>query len=270
MIVLPAALLALLAAPAEPPGPAAGHSLRIDYGGSLLGLPLMRATVQARLDGPRHSLRADFRSAGLAAMVKSLNVVAESQGIETAGGMKTWRYWHRESDGHKTRRLHMRYGADAVQVEIEPPLHSMGEPPASQAQRLEAMDPLSALLALTQLPRNAAGWRCHGTIRVFDGKQRYDLALRSLGLSHVRTRAYRGQAEKCAVRYVPIAGYDAREVHDPAAYAKPVYMWLATQAGQARAVPVRFSFDAPIGRFIITARRLDLDAGAQGAMLDQN
>ncbi len=266
MALILAVALALQGAPAKPAphkAPLDGrHSLFVAYTGSLLGLPLMRAVIQARLDGPRHSLRADFHSAGLAAMVKTLNVVAGSQGVQTPGGMKTWRYWHQENDGHKNRHLQMRYDADAVQVTIVPPLHSMGEPPASQAQRLEAMDPLSALLALAQLPRNAAGRRCKGAIKVFDGKQRYDLVLRSLGMERVRTRAFKGRAEKCAVYYVPIAGFDAKEMQDRSAYAKPVYMWLAAERGQAWHGPVRFSFDAPIGRFIIKARRLDLDGAS--------
>ena len=269
MSVMVFTVLALLGAPPSPPVDAARarpplySTMRIDYTGSLLGLPMMRATVQARLSGPRHSLRADFRSAGLAAMIKSLNVIAESQGIETVNGLQTLQYWHQENDGHKTRHVQMRYGDDAVQVNITPPLHSMGAPPASQTQRLEAMDPLSALLALTELAADVSGRRCHGNIRVFDGKQRYDLKLESLGMSKVSSKVFSGAAEKCAVYYVPVAGFDGREVKDPSAYAKPVFMWLAAAAGTARQVPVRFSFDAPVGRFIIKARRLTLDESGE-------
>ena len=240
-------------APAAKAAPAQSYeTLSIVYRGSLLGIGIMHTQIGASIGEKTYAIEAQFRTAGLVAMIKSFTIKAGAQGL---AGLRPTAYWHQENDGHKNRRLEITYGPQNVSLTVTPPLSSMGAPPATQIQRREALDPLSALLALATLPPNDQGVRCTGTIKVFDGKKRYDLRLHSLGQAKVRTRAYKGTAEHCTVFYVPIAGFDADDKENKDAYEKPVHMWLASAQG-GHAVPVRFAIGGGLGKIVIEARRI--------------
>jgi len=71
----------------------------------------------------------------------------------------------------------------------------------------DVLDPLSAVMALT---RTGSSNPCGRTLKVFDGKQRFDLGLTYRGKEAIDSAAVRGAASfayVCGVRYNPIAGY---------------------------------------------------------------
>jgi hypothetical protein len=71
----------------------------------------------------------------------------------------------------------------------------------------DVLDPLSAVMALT---RTGASNPCGRTLKVFDGKQRFNLGLTYRGKEAISSAAVPGAASYayvCGVRYNPIAGY---------------------------------------------------------------
>lgn len=235
------------------------HHMGIAYRGYLLGIAMLSANVNAAYDDDSYKADAVFETAGLAALLKQVKVVAQTQGERDGANLITRQYHHQELDGHKNRKLSMNYGKDAVKVRIEPPIRHMGDPPATQAQMLEASDAISAILEIAlQAGTTPAAQQCSGVIKVFDGKQRYDLVLTNKGLEHVRTRAYSGKALKCEVRNRPVAGFNADDLEKTREeYDHPINMWLAeAQTGDMR-LPVRFSYVLPFGTAVVEAKQIE-------------
>jgi len=69
------------------------------------------------------------------------------------------------------------------------------------------MDPLSAIVELTLRTGASPPNPCGGPMRVFDGKQRYDLRLKFAGRLTWKSKTYSGPVLKCAIEYVEIAGF---------------------------------------------------------------
>ncbi|PHR58321.1 MAG: hypothetical protein COA47_10590 [Robiginitomaculum sp.] len=234
-------------------------SLDILYSGRVFGIPVMRAKVSAAFVGESYAARAHFKSSGLMALFKSISVVASASGQIKQSTLITQDYWHKELDGRKNRQLSMARDPEKVTVRADPPLRSMGDPIASMEQRLEALDPVSAILALA-LRGGAAGRadQCAGSIKVFDGKQRYNLRLEAMGLEHIRTRAYQGQALRCNAWYVPVAGFDPDDLAEALAHPHPVTIWLADEAQSGLRVPVRFEARLDFGTARVDARKIEI------------
>jgi len=143
----------------------------------------------------------------------------------------------------------------AATPDIDPPFGSMGEPPASEAERAGALDPITVILSLMLGPIDAQGDAlCSGRLPVFDGKARYDLRFENLGPDAVRTRAYRGQAIRCQAFVEPVSGYDPGDRPTEEETARPVNIWLVEVDGVH--IPVRFRAATQIGNISIEARRI--------------
>ncbi len=110
-------------------------------------------------------------------------------------------------DGKKNRHVIVDYGADDVVTTATPRFGDMGFPPASHEQKMEAMDPLSAIIDLTLGSQATPANPCGGPIRAYDGKQRYDLRLKFVERFTYKSAAYTGPALKCDVQYVELAGF---------------------------------------------------------------
>jgi len=235
------------------------HSLDISYGGRLFGFTVVKVQLSAAFVGESYAARAEYKSSGLAAIFRKMKVVASTSGQIINGKLRTREYWHKELDGRKNRELSMSFATSDVSVRADPPLHSMGDPAASMAQRLEAVDPVTGILTLASYASSEPKMgQCTGTLRIFDGKQRYDLRLEAMGLEKVRTRAYRGEALRCNAWYIPVAGFDADDLVDPDEYSRPVVMWLADVGNTGIRVPVRFEARLDFGRVVVDARRIEI------------
>lgn len=247
----------VIANPQQPVSPQlAERAVDVIYSGRLFGIPVIRAKISAVFLQESYAARAEFRTSGLAAFFKQIKVVASAQGLIKNNRLLTKEYWHKELDGRKNRELFMSFEPQKVTLRVHPPLRTMGDPAASMEQRLEALDPISAVLALAiGSPENNALQQCEGSVKVFDGKQRYDLRLQAMGMQQVRTSAYRGMALRCNVWYVPVAGFNADDLNDPE-YDKPVTMWLADQPAAGLWLPVRFTAKLAFGTAVVEARKI--------------
>jgi hypothetical protein len=115
-------------------------------------------------------------------------------------------------------------------------------------------DPLSAMLI--PFGNNAfAPANCKRTLRIYDGRRRYNLALSYKRLDKVRMkRGYSGKALVCNVVLHPIAGYKVGSlVVRYLAGKDDLEMWFAPIAGVAVLAPVRALMPTMIGTMDIRA-----------------
>jgi hypothetical protein len=169
------------------------------------------ATLVADMGPGAYAVRATARAEGVSGWLGGYNVDAQSNGSVTTTGAVPRRYEIINKDGRANRRLLVDYLPAEVRVSAQPPFGDTGHPAAAPAQRLEGMDLLSAIVNLSLGAGATAENPCGGPIRIFDGKQRYDLQLTFAGSLSFKSAAYKGPALKCDARYIEIAGFRAKD-----------------------------------------------------------
>lgn len=253
-----AAILSAVLALADPAAPAAAAEppsrIEVSYSGSLAILPVADIHVNATFPAGTYAAAARFQSAGLLRWFDDTDITAEVSGYRSGAALNPWRYQHVNATSSKGRIVGINFNDGRAVPDVTPPFGSMGEPPASDAEREGAIDPISAMLSLTLVSPAVTSGACAGRLPVFDGKARYDLRLENAGRDRVRTSAWRGEAVVCRAWLEPINGYDPGDRPTPDELARPVTMWLAPIEGTY--VPVRYRAPAPVGSFNIRADRL--------------
>ncbi len=256
---------ALIAAPfalvwpaaADDAAPSAPDQFFMEYTGSVYFLQVADISITARMEEATYSAAATFQSAGLLRWFDDTDIQASSVGYRTGESLTPWRYEHINYASEKGRVVGIDFPEGTATPDINPPFGSMGEPPASEAERAGALDPVTVILNLMLGPIDTGDEEvCSGRLPIFDGKARYDLRFENVGMDDVRTRAYRGQAIRCQAYVEPISGYDPGDRPTEEETARPVNIWLVEMQGLH--VPVRFRASTQIGNISIEARRIGI------------
>lgn len=202
-----AATAAAVPAAAQTPDFASGMRLSLGYDGRLI-LKVLDVRINETIGGGQY--RADVRlvSSGILALFKRLDQRASVQGAIRNGVATPRVFQHRNLNSRAVRATWT--GSDVV-TSATPPYRNMGEPPATRAQRLEAVDPLTQAVRLSLTAGNQNP--CRQTLRTFDGKQRYDLEMSFNGARAPDRREQRiGLTDtiNCTLRYREVAGFRAK------------------------------------------------------------
>jgi hypothetical protein len=191
-------------------GLSAPQRLEISYEGivpvPILGrLKAAEATMTADITSTGYTIRTKATAAGVVDWFVDYNLDISSAGAVGPAGLKPVRYVSANLDGKKNRRVVVDFTPADVTTTATPRFGDLGNPPATTAQKLEAMDPPSAIInqAFQTTPANP----CGGPIRAFDGKQRFDLQMTFGKRITYESPAYTGPATVCEVKYVEIAGF---------------------------------------------------------------
>ena len=150
-----------------------------------------------------------------------------------------------------------------TELTAEPPPHPDPDSiPVTDADRRGVIDPISAgLIPVIGGEDLVSAAACARTLPVFDGRQRFDVALAFKRMDKVNPeKGYQGPAVVCAVRYQPRAGYRPNRVavkflvatHD-------VEMWLVPIAGARLLVPARISIPTLVGTAVVAAGEMLTD-----------
>jgi hypothetical protein len=249
--------LSLAAGTARAQGP-----LEIDaeYSASVWAIPVGRVALSAELGENTYTARAVSQAAGLAALFSDVRIESEVAGAIEAGRARPQSYAHDEFNGAKHRRIDMSFDGRVARSVAAPDFSSWGEPPASEADRSGAIDPMTAVLMLAEAMTGDAP--CSGVLPVFDGRLRYDFDLRARGRETVRTRGWRGEALVCDAYYRPISGYTDEQRPEPRELRHPLTFWLAPLA-DGRNLPVRIHTRAGFG---VTIELKTLQISQPGAL----
>ena len=234
----------------------------VEYGGSVYFLRVADITVSAAINPDSYAAAATFRSAGLLRWFDDTDIEATATGYRRPDGFAPLRYEHVNHASNKGRVVGIDFQDGVALPDVQPPFGSMGEPPASDAERAGAIDPISTILSLMTRSFSQDAAVCEGRAPVFDGKARYDLVFRNAGRERVRTEAWRGYAIECQAYLEPISGYDPGDRPSEAETERPVTIWLAP-IGDIH-VPVRFRARTQIGGVTIQASRVFVETAEGG------
>lgn len=247
------------AAQIEPPA-----ELFVEYTGAVYFLSVANISLSARFSEVDYSAAATFQSAGLLRWFDDTNIEASAIGYRGEAGLIPYRYEHINYASDKGRLVGIDFPDNVAMPDVNPPFGSMGQPPATDAERAGALDPITVMLGLSLAMPGDRDTPCTGTLPVFDGKSRYDLRFENAGMDQVRTRAWRGEAVRCRAYVEPVAGYDPGDRPTEEEIARPAHIWLAPINDVY--VPVRFRAATQIGDINVTATRITVGGPASGAV----
>lgn len=204
------------------------------------------------------------KTTGLADVLIDYDMSIGASGYVTPAGLKTYSYISQNRDGKKNRRVEMTYGATDVTMTATPAFGNLGDPVAQPAQKLDTVDPVSALINFAMQPRSGKPEEaCAGPMKLFDGRQLTHFHFTYHGKKKVKSKAWSGEAIECHLTMDKVAGYKAGEANRDTLTGidGPLRMWLAPLPNGTY-VPVRIQADTDkIGKVVLQASRLKFTAG---------
>jgi hypothetical protein len=241
------ACLVLLTAPA-----AHADRFALTYEGRAFGIvPLGAIVLDFFVDNGRYAARANVRSSGLLSLFERTELEANASGAVIGGDVRWVRYELDHRYSRKHRQIGMRAAPEGVTAQIEPTYRVWGDPPATEEQKRAARDPLSSMVAMAlDVRRDGA---CTRDYLTFDGRFLYRLELRDARRDHVEAGGYDGPTLHCTLRYVPEAGFEAR---DRGRRRFPQGdIWFAMAPDSELAPPVRIRLPLALGNAHIALAR---------------
>jgi len=229
--------------------PAAADRFILRYDGAGLGfIPLGNVVVDADVEQDSYLITVSLNSGGLLSLFERTNIEASAEGT-ISGNSVRWRQYnldHRYS--HKHRTIAMTAGDDgAIAAQINPNYRLWGDPPASEAQRRGAHDPLSTMVAMSV--DAAATRRCYGDYPTFDGRFYYLMQLSGGRITRFGGGGYSGDVLRCYVSYIPVAGFERQDAGRRRFPRGEV--WFALAPGARFAPPVHISTPLSAGAAVL-------------------
>ena len=219
------------------------RTLSTSYDAAWTGVSAAQITVAVSMTHNAYSATANLKPAGLTSITnhlrKSTTYTAQSRGAFGPNG------------GKKHRQVSVDFAPRDVQVSALPIFGSMGDPAASAAQRREAVDSLTAIVSLiSAAPEDA----CTQSLKIFDGRARYNLNLSPAGAEQIKVAGYQGTATKCTIAYKRVAGFEKKKDEKPL-FDKPVSIWFAPTSNGLMA-PAKVAVDSNWGPITITLKSM--------------
>lgn len=249
----------MLAAPAaEAQAPAAGKfRMNLAYEGRLL-VKVLDVSITQEADDSGYTSTARLTSYGVLAAFKKINQVASARGGVDAGVARPSLFTHHNKASKKGRKIEVRWTGAGVSTVATPRYKSLGEPPASAAQRAESVDPITGLMRLALSDRQAQ--LCQGTLKFFDGKQRYDLVFSGRAASAPTSREQRlglVNTIRCNVVYREIAGFKKKPPAERnQGLNKPIKIVFGQAGANGPWVISSLTGSTPLGNAVIELSRL--------------
>ncbi len=235
--------------------------LRATYYIAIAGLTIGRAEVEGRFARGQYATAISGSTFGISRFVSDASAILAGNGRikGTTVLPSTYNMQTREGDFGTLVRMAMSGGA-VTDVFAQPGLVEASDRiPVLQRHKSDIVDPIGAFVVSLGERTDADGeFVCDRTVRVFDGWQRFDVALHFKRTTDVRS-GYRGRAIVCGARYIPVAGHrPEREAVQFMAENKRLEVWLIPVRGTNVMVPYQFVIGTKAGNLTVTARDFEV------------
>ena len=171
------------------------------------GLPVGAMEYTVRVEGDRYTVDGTGRTGGVGRLVSSASSTFRSRGRLGDGRPVPQSHSVSYRDGAKegTAAIRFRPGARPTASETPPPTPGKSRVPVTDAMLEGALDPTSAMLVPAP-PDASAATVCGRTIRVWDARNVFDLALAPQGSNRLADGT---PTHVCTVRYTPLGGHSS-------------------------------------------------------------
>jgi len=240
--------LAALAAPS----PSIAEPLTLEYRSYLLGLPIASASAAIELVGERYRVRGQLQSGGIVSLFAPWTQEAVSAGrLGAAGAVSAERHWQNGIYRGKARHLDLVYSSEQAVVTSATPDPDDRDPEKRVPAHVTGgtTDAMSGLLAVARQVSEGRG--CDATIRVFDGRRRYDATFSESGDAGEDPEG----AVECRFLINEIAGFSKPGgiATDPE---RPGRIWFRPAEPGSPAIPVRLETATDWGTAVVELVRL--------------
>jgi hypothetical protein len=230
------------------------------YEVALVSFNLGEFTIDARFEGSAYELKGEGRFSLFLGRTYKSSGSAESAGRFASGGLEPSSFKLSIKNGDKREARRVSFARGAVSQVTFNPQKKIGRNrvPVTQEQLADVLDPLTAAFLHT-----SSGNPCDDTMKVFDGRLRFDLVLtpkRADQLPREAPAGLSGPAAVCTVTFVPIGGYKP----DNAAVkylsqTDQIEAWLVRLPHTTLYVPYWIGVPTPLGRGGATLTKIKID-----------
>jgi hypothetical protein len=239
----------------------AGHAqgkLEARYAVTIAGIPVGQGVWIADIADDQYTTAASGRVTGLARVLTDGEGFGASRGRVSSGRLVPTSYAVTVQADHRPDEIRMAFAGGGVKdLQVEPPTpYSPDRVPLTDAHRRGVIDPLTAgLVSVGGSGDVLTPEACRRTVQVFDGRQRYDLALSFKRMDRVRAeKGYEGPVVVCMVTYQPVAGHRPdRAAIQQLTQSRDLDIWFAPIAGTRVLAPFRISIPTVIGTAVLEA-----------------
>ncbi len=244
----------LLSAAIGVPGAYGAERLTSSYAVSVLGLPIASSSFTTTIEGNVVTIDGTLKSSGIARIFDDTIGSTKVRARVGKGGIVPAAYDVRYVSGKKNKRTAISFaGGRVAKTYNNPPLRKRPNYVDLTPAHLNGVfDPLTALMLRADSP----GEVCGRTVRIYDGETRVDLKLSPAGSQPFSTEGFKGEAIRCSVKFVPVAGYrtDKKQIQYLKNQSKIEIAFAPLGAGNLYA-PVKAVIGTQIGPVTIYATR---------------
>lgn len=246
-------------------------AFKADYVISFARITVGNATVRADISSNAYAISASGRAGGAMRLLANGDGDLTSRGSVTGNRFLPSTFMLKINSADDPLDVNMVIeDGNVTELTVLPP--SNDGVPITDADRKGISDPLSAVF----VPVGDTGdglnrETCQRTLRVFDGRQRYDLQLDFKRLDKVRANAYSGPVIVCSLSYRPIAGHRASApLVKYLSESREIKIALAPLAGTRLFAPFRLVVANLLANLVVQANRFDLSVKTTPAPLNSS
>jgi hypothetical protein len=226
-VIVPA-IAALLFANSDAAGTAetltaAPGTVQIAYSLAFWGIPFGETSYDGRFSNGGYSASSHFNTSGIVSIFWQATIDATTTGRISEHAVTPLEYdsFYRRGSSKK-ERVKVTFDTGAVTTFADPP-YDTTKYPVTEAQKREAVDPMSAITLILGGVKADRANPCGTVAPVFDGRRRYNIEFTYLKDERVDFgKLFSGTAHFCQVHYRQIAGFKPKILKEGAAF-PPIY-----------------------------------------------
>ena len=236
------------------------------FGISIAGIPVGKGSVKATINGRKYAIDASAKTSGVSKLFIDSKGRAVSKGSFSGAKVLPTMYAlnAREEQFHNVVQIAMRSG-NVSDFSARPVLKkSKDRVPLRRVHTRGIVDPLSTLLMGVKSKKARVGKSvCNRTVRMFDGRWRYNIELFYKGTKKVRAvneQGYSGEVTRCGARMRFVAGH--RPGKKSVQYMennKDIEAWFMPVADEPVVAVYRIQIGTNVGRLVLQAREVSIN-----------
>lgn len=245
-----------------------GPTLRARYDIYMTHVRVGEITWTMRFNEQTYQAAANGKASGVLSVLLDGEGSVTTQGDMSNGKLAPTKVNTTVTDDEGRVDVRMSYeNGELKQVDDRGPPAKPGRLPITRALLRNVTDPLSAMLMPTG-EQTFAHSHCEKTLRIFDGRRRYNLILSYKRVDTMKvTQGYAGRVLVCGVVLRPIAGYDPDSLLVKyVAGKKDLELWFAPVAGAGVLAPIRTVMPTLVGT--LELRAIEFEPAGPGAARD--
>ncbi|MEO6395768.1 MAG: DUF3108 domain-containing protein [Devosia sp.] len=209
--------------------------------------------------GGNYSLGLQANVTGVASLVASGTIKANSAGMAGSGGLQSQRFDLLTRSGGDNFTVKITYGdGDVSSFVVNPPIvNNIDRIPIERKQLNGVNDMLAAfILKGSKLDRSL----CNAREKVFTGTERFDLAFHYSrdDVATSKRTGYQGPVVLCSVKYTPISGhYTTSELTRSLAEEDRILLWYAPLRDSGWFIPYRVLLTTSMGDLSMVLTELE-------------